>query len=114
MSYNVEAGYRLFFFLAQFADLFAKTVNRNLTSQLTHRCTRCGGRRISAASGFHLLVGRFRGRNLAVGARNIRNLIADIANHLRGLQAFLLFLFVKDRADAAVGMAAAAKAATYP
>ncbi|MCC7581035.1 hypothetical protein H8V75_20515, partial [Enterobacter roggenkampii] len=42
-----------------------------------------------------LLVGRFRGRNLAVGARNIRNLIADLANHLRGLQAFLLFLFVK-------------------
>ncbi|HCK7163159.1 TPA: hypothetical protein N0X11_004945, partial [Enterobacter roggenkampii] len=63
-----------------------------------------GGVTRIAASGFHLLVGRFRGRNLAVSARNIRNLIADLANHLRGLQAFLLFLFVKDRVDAAVGM----------
>ncbi len=43
-----------------------------------------------AVGGFHLLVGRFRGRNLAVGARNIRNLIANLANHLSGLQAFLL------------------------
>ena len=63
-----------------------------------------GGVTRIAARGFHLLVGRFRGRNLAVSARNIRNLIADFANHLRGLQAFLLFLFVKDRVDAAVGM----------
>ncbi|WP_239954926.1 hypothetical protein [Pantoea sp. Z09] len=43
-------------------------------------------------------------RYLTLRPRYIRNLHADFRNHLRGLQALLLFLFVKDRTDAVVGM----------
>ena len=77
------------FFLAQFADLFAKTVNRNLTSQLTHRCTGCSGRRISAGSGCKCRVDNRMGQHaslkillrdgIRVGIGDIRRGTAAIA-----------------------------------
>ncbi|MCW0355755.1 hypothetical protein NB716_004549 [Pantoea ananatis] len=52
----------------------------------------------------HVIIRSTRRFNCALCFDNIAHLTANLANHLRGLQPLLFFLFVKDRADAVVGM----------
>ncbi|CAI1946734.1 Uncharacterised protein [Serratia quinivorans] len=52
----------------------------------------------------HFLFDGFGRGDRPLGPRNVHRLIADLADQLRLLLAFLLFLFIKDRAQGLVGV----------